>query len=92
MFRNPQACIAHSVNQWGMMIEILELTISCMKGRGTYTRYEVKYTKKEIMHNTTLKGEEISLLAVAIEDEDEEEVWTKVKEKLSVITLRSQDT
>jgi hypothetical protein len=43
MFRNPQTCISHSVNQWGMMIEIVDLTISCMRGRGTYPRFKAKY-------------------------------------------------
>jgi hypothetical protein len=55
-----------------MMIEIVELMISCMKGRETYTRFKAKYNKKETLRSTTLWGEEISLLAVAIEDEDED--------------------
>jgi hypothetical protein len=48
-----------------------------MRRRGTYTRSKVKYTKKELMHSTNLLGEEISLLAVATKDEEEEEVWVK---------------
>jgi hypothetical protein len=79
MFRHPQTCIAHSVNQWGMIIEIVELTISCMRGRGTHTRFKVKYNKKKTLHSTTLQGEETSNLVVDTEDEDEEEVWPEDK-------------
>jgi len=52
-----------------------------MKGRETYTRFKAKYNKRETLCSTTLQGEEISLLAVAIEDEDEEEVWVEAKDK-----------
>jgi hypothetical protein len=64
-----------------MMIGIVELMISCMKGRETYTRFKVKYNKRETLHSTTLRGEEISLLTVATEDEDEEEVWAEAEDK-----------
>jgi hypothetical protein len=64
-----------------MMIEIVELMISCMKGRETYTRFKVKYNKKETLYNTTLQGEETSILVVDIEEEEEEEVWAKAKDK-----------
>jgi hypothetical protein len=64
-----------------MMIEIVELTTSCMRGRETYTRFRVKYNKKEILCSTTLQGEEASLLVVDIEDEDEEEVWAEAEDK-----------
>jgi hypothetical protein len=74
------------------MIKIVELTISCMRGRGTYTRSKAKYTKKEIMHSIILQEDEVSILAVDKEDEDEEEVWVEVEEKLSVIIARSQNT
>jgi hypothetical protein len=70
-----------------MMIDILNVVISCMRGRETYTRSKVKYTKKEIMQSTTLQGEEISLHAVATEDEAKEEVWAEAEEKLSIITM-----
>jgi hypothetical protein len=81
MFRHPQMCIAHSVNQWGMMIDIVELTISCMRGRGTYTRFKVKYIKKETLRSTTLQGDENSILAVDTEEEEEEEVCSEAKDK-----------
>jgi hypothetical protein len=81
MFRNPQTCISHSVNQWGTMIEILELTISCMRGHETYTRFKVKYNKKEILRSTTLQGEETSLLVVDTKDKDEEEEWAEAEDK-----------
>jgi hypothetical protein len=64
-----------------MMINIVELMISCMKGQETYTRFKAKYNKNETLHGTTLRGEEISLLAVAIEDKDEEEVWAEAEDK-----------
>jgi hypothetical protein len=81
ILRHPQNCIAHSVNQWGMMIEIVDLTISCMSGQGTYTRFKVKYNKKETLHSTILPGEETSILTVDKEDEDEEEVWAEDEDK-----------
>ena len=63
------------------MIKIVDLMISCMKGRETYTRFKAKYNKKETLCSTTPWGEEISLLTVDTEDEDEEEVWAEAKEK-----------
>jgi hypothetical protein len=39
----------------------------------------VKYIKKEILHSTSLQGEENSLLAV--DTEDEEEVWAEAEDK-----------
>jgi hypothetical protein len=90
MFRHPKTCTAHSVNQWGMMIDIVELTISCMRDRGTYTRSKAKYTKKEIIHSIILQEEEVSILMMDIEEE--EEVWSKAKDKLSVIATCIQDT
>ena len=62
-----------------MMINIVELKISCMRGRGTYTRFKAKYSKKETLRNTTLQGEETSILVVDIEDE--EEVWSEDEDK-----------
>jgi hypothetical protein len=64
-----------------MMIKILELMISCMKGRETYTQFKVKYNKKETLCSTTPRGEETSILMVDTEDEEKEEVWAKAKEK-----------
>jgi hypothetical protein len=40
-----------------MMIEIVELTISCMSGQGTYTRFKAKYSKKETLHAVQLSRE-----------------------------------
>jgi hypothetical protein len=81
MSKHPQTCIVHSVNQWGMMIEIVELMISCMKGQETYKKFKAKYNKRETLHSTTLWGEEISPLVVAIEDKDEKEVWANAEDK-----------
>jgi hypothetical protein len=81
MSRHPQTCILHFVNQWGMIIGIVEIMISCMEGRETYTRFKVKYNKRETLYSTTLRGDEISLLVVAREDKDKEEVWAKAKDK-----------
>ena len=64
-----------------MMIDIVDLTISCMRVRGTYTRFKAKYCKKETLSNTTLQGEETSILALDTKDEDEEEVWAKAEDK-----------
>jgi hypothetical protein len=41
------------------MIEIVDLMISCMKCRETYTRFKAKYNKRETLHSTTLRGEEV---------------------------------
>jgi hypothetical protein len=81
MFRHPKTCIAHSVNQQGTMIEIVDLTISCMRGRETYKRFKAKYNKKEILHSTNLEGEETSLLMVDTKDEEEEEVLAEAEDK-----------
>jgi hypothetical protein len=47
-----------------MMIDILGLMISCMKGQETYTRFKAKYNKKETICSTTPLGEENSILVV----------------------------
>jgi hypothetical protein len=52
-----------------------------MKDQETYTRFKVKYTKKETMHSIILQEEEVSILVVDKEDEDKEEVWVKAEEK-----------
>jgi hypothetical protein len=57
-----------------MMIGIVGLMISCMKGKYIYTKFKVKYNKKETLRSTTPLGEETSTLTVDLEDEDEEEV------------------
>jgi hypothetical protein len=64
-----------------MIINIVELTISCMRGRGTYTRFKAKYNKKETLCSTTLQGEETSTLAVDTKEKEEEEVWAEVENK-----------
>jgi hypothetical protein len=56
-----------------MMIEIVELMISCMKYREIYTRSKAKYIKKETLHSITPQEEETSILMVDSEEEDEEE-------------------
>jgi hypothetical protein len=57
-----------------MMIGIVGLMISCMKGKYIYTKFKVKYNTKETLRSTTPLGEETSTLTVDLEDEDEEEV------------------
>jgi hypothetical protein len=63
------------------MIGIGGLTISCMKFQKTYTKFKAKYNKKETLRSITLLGEENSILVVDSEDEDEEEVWVKAKDR-----------
>jgi hypothetical protein len=64
-----------------MMTRILGLTISCMKGQGIYTKFKVKYNKKEALCNITPMGEETSTLMVDSEEKEEEEVWVEVKDR-----------
>jgi hypothetical protein len=64
-----------------MMIETVGPMTLCMKGQEMYTRSKAKYNKKETLHSTTPREEETSILAVDIEDEDEEEVWAEVEDK-----------
>jgi hypothetical protein len=64
-----------------MMIGIVELTISCMKGQEIYTKFKVKYNKKETLRSIILHGDEISTLAVVSEEEEEEEVSIEVKDR-----------
>jgi hypothetical protein len=64
-----------------MMIGILGLTISCIKGQETYTKFKVKYNKKETLRNITPLEEETSILTVYLEDKDEEKVWVKAKDR-----------
>jgi hypothetical protein len=74
------------------MTRILGLTISCMKGQGVYTKFKVKYNKKEALHSIIPLGEETSTLGVDSEEEEEEELWVEVKERSYVITTHNQDT
>jgi hypothetical protein len=77
----PTNLTARSVNPWDMMIGIEGLTISCMKGQGIYTRFKVKYNKKETLRSITPMGEENSTLMVDYEEEEEKEVWVKVEDR-----------
>jgi hypothetical protein len=74
------------------MIGIVGLMTSCMKGRETYKKFKVRYNKKETLCSITPLGEETSTLVVDSEDEDEEEVWIKAKDRSSVTTTHNQDT
>jgi hypothetical protein len=81
MFRHLQICIARSVSPQDMIIEIVGLTISCMKGQETYTKFKVKYNKKETLHSITLLGEANSILMVDSEEEDDEEEWVEAEDR-----------
>jgi hypothetical protein len=74
------------------MIGIVGIMISCMKGRGIYTKFKVKYNKKESFHSIIPLGEETSTLAVDYEEEEEEEVWVEVEDISFVINVHNQDT
>jgi hypothetical protein len=56
-----------------MMIWIVGIMTTCMKGQETYTKFKAKLNKKETLHNITPLGEETSIIAVDSEEEDEEE-------------------
>jgi hypothetical protein len=75
-----------------MMKGIVGLTISCMKGRGIYTKLKVKYNKKEALRSITPLGEETSTVVVDSEEEEEEEVWVEVEVISFVITVQNHDT
>jgi hypothetical protein len=75
-----------------MMIGIVGIMISCMKGQETYIISKVKYNKKETLHSTTLQEEETSILTVDSEEEDKEEEWVEAEERSSVITAHNLDT
>jgi hypothetical protein len=89
MSRDPQICIAHSVCQWGMMIGIVGLMTSCMKGQWIYTKFKVKYSKKEALRSIIPQEEETSILTVDSKEEEEEEAWVEVEDKSSVISAHS---
>jgi hypothetical protein len=63
-----------------------------MKGQEIYTKFKAKYNKRETLCITTPLGEETSILAVDLEENDEEEVWIEAKDRSFVITAHSQDT
>jgi hypothetical protein len=64
-----------------MMIGIVGITISCMKGQETYTKFKSKYIKKETLRSVTPLGEETTILMMDSEEEDEEEVWVEAKDR-----------
>jgi hypothetical protein len=75
-----------------MMIGIVGLTISCMKGRETYIRFKAKYNKKGTLHSITPQEEENSILTMDSEEEDKEEEWVEAEDRSSVTTAHNQDT
>jgi len=75
-----------------MMIGIVGIMTSCMKGQGIYTKFKENYNKKEALHSITLQEEETSNLVVDSEEEEEEEVWVKVEDRSFFITAHNQDT
>jgi hypothetical protein len=75
-----------------MMIGIVGLMISCIKGQNTYIRFKAKYSKKETLLSINLMGEETSILAVDSEQEDEEEEWVEAEDISSIIIVHNQDT
>jgi hypothetical protein len=61
-----------------------------MKVQETYTKFKVKYNKKETLRSITPLGEETSILTVDLEEEEEEEeVWVEAKYISSIITMHS---
>jgi hypothetical protein len=71
------------------MTGIAEPMTSCMKGQGIYTKFKVKYSKREALRSIIPREEETSTLAVDSEEEEEEEVCVEVKDKSSIITVHS---
>jgi hypothetical protein len=64
-----------------MMIGIVGLMNSYMKGQGIYTKFKVKYNKKEELRSITPLGEETSTLVVDSKEEEEKEVWVEVEDR-----------
>jgi hypothetical protein len=62
-----------------MMIGIVGPMNSCMKGQGIYTKFKVKYNKKEPLCSIIPQEEENSTLTMDSEEGDEEEVWAEVE-------------
>jgi hypothetical protein len=57
MFRHPQIFIACFVNTWGMMIGIVGLMTSCMKGQETYKiQSEVQQEGNTMQYNSPVRG------------------------------------
>jgi hypothetical protein len=75
-----------------MMIGIVGLMTSYMKGQETYTKFKANYNRKETLRSITPLGEETSILIVDSEDEDEEEVWFEAEEISFVKTAHNQYT
>ena len=72
------------------MRRTVELTTSCMKDQGIYTKFKAKYIKKETLHSIIPQEEETSTLVVDSKEEVEEEAWAKVKVRSFVITMHNQ--
>jgi hypothetical protein len=72
-----------------MLARIVGLMNSCMKGRGIYTKFKVKYNKKEALCSIIPQAEETSTLTVDSEEEEEEEVWFEVKDRSPIKTACS---
>jgi hypothetical protein len=75
-----------------MIIWIVGIMSSCMKGQEIYTKFKVKYSKKETLRSINPLGEETLTLAVDSEDKEEEEVWVQAEERSFVTTVHKQDT
>jgi hypothetical protein len=60
------------------MIGIVGLMTSCTKGQETYTKFKVKYSKKQTLRSITPLEQETSILTV--DSEEEEEVWVEVED------------
>jgi hypothetical protein len=83
--RHPPIFIVHSTNLWGMMRRIVGLMTSCMKGQGIHIEFKESYNKKGMLHSSTPREEENSILVVGSEEEDKEEAWVEVKARLFAI-------
>ena len=64
-----------------MMIGIVGIMISCMKGQETYPKFKVKYSRKETLCSITLQEEGNSTLVVDSKKEEEEEEWVEAEER-----------
>jgi hypothetical protein len=90
MFRHLRTSTAHSVNLCVMIRRTVDLTTSCMKDQGISTKFKAKYSKKGTLHSIIPLEEENSNLVVDSQEEDEEQVWVKVKARSFVITVHNQ--
>jgi hypothetical protein len=73
-----------------MMRRTVELTTSCMKDQGLYTKFKAKYNNQGTLRSIITLEEETSTLVVDSKEEDEEEVWVEVKARSFVIIAHSQ--